>query len=225
MRKIFLIIVALQLVFFFQGCAALKYMDGSSEEEIALFKMDKKKMLKDLQKYKAENEMLEKQVNTLRKKYDQLQDESDAKISETMDQNELLKEQINELTAMNQEDSQDTEIPVEQVTTEMVIDEKPSDETPKMNEQLGKLKIKVLSGDGHLESAKMIAEKLNAIGCNVKRIDHAPRSNFINTTIYSSPEFQIEAKYLSTYLGSNAVHLPLTWSSVFDIIVVTGKKK
>jgi len=51
-------------------------------------------------------------------------------------------------------------------------------------EELSDLKIKVLSGTGDLSSAKEMAKELEESGYKIKAVDFAPRSNFINNTIY-----------------------------------------
>ncbi len=86
------------------------------------------------------------------------------------------------------------------------------------------LKLKVLSGDGDLNSAKRMAKKLGNMGYKIKLVDRAPRSNFLRNTVYFASGFQDEAKRLVSSLGNNTILKPLTWSSKFDIIVVTGKK-
>jgi|Deesub1362A_J573_1020465.scaffolds.fasta_scaffold00165_40 predicted RNase H-like nuclease (RuvC/YqgF family) len=84
-------------------------------------------------------------------------------------------------------------------------------------------KIKVLSGDGKLSSAKKMSKKLKKMGFNVVRIDYAPRSDFKRNVVFYSQNFQNAAKRIAEGLDKNTAIKPLTWFSVFDIIVVTGK--
>lgn len=85
------------------------------------------------------------------------------------------------------------------------------------------LKLKVLSGDGDLNSAKRMAKKLGNMGYKIRLIDRAPQSNFLRNTVYFALGFQDEAKRLVSSLGDNTILKPLSWFSIFDIIVVTGK--
>jgi predicted nuclease with TOPRIM domain len=85
------------------------------------------------------------------------------------------------------------------------------------------LKMKVLSGDGDLNSAKEMAQKLRTMGYEIELIHYAPQSNFLRNTVFSTPKFQNEAKRLVLDLGGNTIYKPLTWPSIFDIIVTTGK--
>ena len=88
---------------------------------------------------------------------------------------------------------------------------------------IGKLKIKVLSGDGNINSAKQMASRLKKMGYHVKRVDFAPKSTFWKNTLYFAKGSRKQAEALSRRLGGSTVIKPLSWSSIFDIIVVTGR--
>jgi hypothetical protein len=89
---------------------------------------------------------------------------------------------------------------------------------------LSKIKIKVLNGNAKRGSAKKMSGKLEAMGYVVKRIDDAPRKSFTKNTVFYADCCIEEAKELKRKLGGRTVTKPLTWHSIFDIIVVTGKK-
>jgi uncharacterized coiled-coil protein SlyX len=84
------------------------------------------------------------------------------------------------------------------------------------------LKIKVLSGNGNISSAKALSEKLTQLGYKIENIGMAPRSNFNANTIYFAKDYKKEAQQMAAQLGAGAVFKPLTWSSVFHMIVVAG---
>ena len=86
------------------------------------------------------------------------------------------------------------------------------------------LKIKVLSGDGNIASAKGLSKKLGKMGYQVKLIDKAPRSDFDTTIVYYGKDHRAAAETMAKRLGSGTATRPLTWSSDFDIIVVTGRQ-
>jgi outer membrane protein OmpA-like peptidoglycan-associated protein len=104
-----------------------------------------------------------------------------------------------------------------------VIETSSSSESNYLVEDMQKIKIKVLSGDGNLGSAKEMAKKLRNMGYKIEFIDHAPRSSFRQNTVFFTPKFQCEATRLVSSLGSNTIVTPLSWYSVFDLIIVTGK--
>lgn len=84
--------------------------------------------------------------------------------------------------------------------------------------------IKVLAGDGDIASARGLAKRLVGMGYRVKLVDQAPRSDFAVTTVYHGTDYRTAAETLAKRLGGGATARPMTWSSSFDIIVVTGGK-
>ena len=62
------------------------------------------------------------------------------------------------------------------------------------------------------------------MGYRVKLTDRAPRSDFEVTTVYYGTDYRASAETMAKRLGGGAVAKPLTWSSSFDIIVVTGRQ-
>ena len=85
------------------------------------------------------------------------------------------------------------------------------------------LKIKVLSGDGNIASARSLSKRLVKMGYRVKLIDKAPRSDFDTTIVFYGKDHHEAAEAMAKRLGSGTATRSLTWSSDFDIIVVTGR--
>jgi len=85
------------------------------------------------------------------------------------------------------------------------------------------IKIKVLSGDGNIASARDVSKKLGKMGYRVKLIDKAPRSDFDTTIVFYGKDHRTAAETMAKRLGNGTATRPLTWSSDFDIIVVTGR--
>jgi Tfp pilus assembly protein PilO len=95
-----------------------------------------------------------------------------------------------------------------------------------LEEQLAKLhvvRIKVLTGDGKLPSATKMAGVVKAMGYKVEKVDRAPTANFSGHTVFYAPDFRKDAGNIAKRLGGNAIARPLSWPSVFNIIVVAGK--
>ena len=92
---------------------------------------------------------------------------------------------------------------------------------PKDKQKIG---IKVLSGDGDINSARAMANELENLGYKVAHIEMALQPNFMQNTVYYAPNFQNEAKRLANSLADKPALKPLRLPSMFDIIVVTGKK-
>jgi chromosome segregation ATPase len=112
MSRGFIIILIMQLGFFIHGCAALEYIDGSSKEEIKKFKMAGYGMRNEMEKVRAENVNLQRQIdilNTLRKEKQRIIDENESKIAGMREENVLLNEKINNLIKENQRKREENE--------------------------------------------------------------------------------------------------------------------
>ena len=84
------------------------------------------------------------------------------------------------------------------------------------------LKIKVLGGKGKLVSARKMAAKVSALGYKVSAVDLASRNDFTAPTVYYAEGFRPQAQKLAKAIGHPAAAKPLTWSTVFHVIIVTG---
>ncbi len=82
--------------------------------------------------------------------------------------------------------------------------------------------IKVLSGNGEILSARVLAKRITDLGYRVSAVTYAPRSNFLQHTVYFAPPFKEDARRIALALGGAVVSKPLTWRSKFDLIVVAG---
>jgi len=99
------IILILQLGFFIHGCTTLEYIDGSSKEKLKTFKMPKYEMMNEMEKIRAENVNLQRQIdilNTLRKEKQNIIDENEGTNARIREENQLLNEQIRTLKSENQ---------------------------------------------------------------------------------------------------------------------------
>ena len=210
-----LIIFIVHLCFIFQGCATSEHLEGSSKEEAKEFKMTKEEMGNEVQRLKVENANLQRQIDTLREENQRIRDENENKIAEVKDENELLNEQINKLKEENKTIGDENQVLTEKLTKLQLQYE--------LEKDIGKLRVKVLCGDGDLSSAKEMAKKLKNMGYQIKLFGYAPRSNFFRNTVFFAPKFQKRGKHLAFSLGGNTISKPLSWSSIFDLIVVTGK--
>ena len=99
-------------------------------------------------------------------------------------------------------------------------EEKPAAGSQETTTDLKTLKVKVLSGDGKMSSAKQMVKTLVKLGYRIKFTGMAPRANFAANTIYFAPDYKNEANNMAIQLGGNTISKPLTWPSEFNIIVV-----
>jgi hypothetical protein len=84
------------------------------------------------------------------------------------------------------------------------------------------LKVKVLSGNGKLSTARDMSKKLEGMGYKVEDVGISPRADFKENVIYYAAGYQKEAERLAARLGNKTISKPLSWSSVFHIIVVAA---
>jgi len=80
----FIIVLIMQLGFFIHGCATLKHIDGNSNEELKKFKTSKYGMMHEIEKVKADNVNLQRQVdvlNILVKEKQRIIDEKESKVA------------------------------------------------------------------------------------------------------------------------------------------------
>lgn len=215
MFRAYLVILVLQLGFVFQGCAVLEYLDGSSKEETEKLKMSKDQMWNKMEKLKIENTKLQKQISVLIKENQEM--------ARKRDQNQLLNEQIKNLKEENQVIRDQNQALVRKLDGVQLKYKTLSSKSYDMGKDIRRIKIKVLSGDGNLNSAKEMAKKLRNMGYKIKLIDRAPRSSFLRNTVFFAPKFEYEARRLVSRLGGSTIVKPLNWYSIFDLIIVTGK--
>lgn len=215
MFRAYLIILIFHLGFIFQGCAVLEYLDGSQQEEVEALKMSKQQMLNEVERLKGENANLQRQIDTLQEENHRIINEPRNKIAELRGENKLLNEQISTLKEEKKRIEDENQVLTDKLTKLPLQYE--------LKKDIGKLRVKVLSGDGDLYSAKEMREKLKSRGYQIELIDYASSPNFSQNTVYFKSKFKDEATRLVMSLGGNAISKPISWFSIFDLIVVTGK--
>ena len=223
MSRSFFITLILCAGFILHGCGALEYVDGSSKDEIEKFKMSKDEMWNELKKARNENITLQKQVRALDKENQSVKGEHEKSMQALRAQNELLNGQLIELREENQTLADENRALLQKAAALPSEYRAPVSESYDLERCLRGLKIKVLSGDGDLGSAREMSKRLKEKGCDIESVHYASRSDFSQNTVYSKPECQDKAERLVSCLGGDTIYKPLTWPSEFDIIVVTGK--
>jgi hypothetical protein len=100
------------------------------------------------------------------------------------------------------------------------LEAKPVEVAEVVETDRGSLRIKVLSGDGDISTAKQAAKRLQGMGYSIERTDLAPTTNFSADKVFYAADLSAEAQTLAMEIGAGTIVRPLTWPSVFDIIVV-----
>ena len=89
------------------------------------------------------------------------------------------------------------------------------------SERRAPLTVKVLTGTGDIRGAKMLANALRSSGYNVAVVDYSASDIHQNTVFYATG-YRNEALNMSRIMGRETIVKPLTWNSIFKIIVVKG---
>jgi len=119
-------------------------------------------------------------------------------------------EMINEMDRMKAQLAKSREVAIEESTA------------AKKRADLKSLRIKVLSGDGKIESARQMAKRISSMGYEVGGVEMADNSDYPVIIVYFAPKYKKEAITLAAKLGKGTIVKPLYWKSVFNLIVVTG---
>jgi hypothetical protein len=214
MFKRYSLVFMLTIGLAFQGCAAPKPTvidsDIGSERENEIYK--------EIRIIKVDVERLHEQIDTFKESNQQPIIENEKEIARVIERNQLLNQEVNKLREDNETLKKKLlNIQIEVNTVAPV--------PPEAEKDIGTLKIKVLCGDGDLDYAVKMAEKLQTFGYKIPLIDKAPRSNFKVTTLYFKPNTKNEVKRLGSKLGIEHILKPLSWSSGYNIIVVTSKNE
>jgi len=92
---------------------------------------------------------------------------------------------------------------------------------PDAAREKSRVKIKVMASNGDLNTARATAQKLSACGYSGARMDLVAKK-YDGTRVYFADGFQDQAREIAAQLGGETVIVgPLTWKSIFHIIVVT----
>jgi len=195
------------------GCALFRTIDNSSPEDLRKFRASKDELWDRAKALENDKAACQKQLSDRQTEISLIQKGlSDQKDTATQTDRHLseLTQSINDLSA--------------QLMQPREVGHKASPPPQVTGQARQSLKIKVLYGDGKKVSAAGMAKKLRGLGYRVAKIDRAPRSDFRVHTIYYKPGSRPDAVSLAKKLGGGAVSRPLSWPSVFDMIIVTGRR-
>jgi hypothetical protein len=188
------------------GCTALDSSSRNTTEELQRSKASIAQLNEQIASVNKELTLLKSEVQKMK--------EAEAAAGETAALREKQaavtetgkKEQVKEVDVSKREEIKKS------------ADEKQSTEGKETS--LKNLKVKVLSGNGKLPTARQMSKRLITMGYRVEDIGTATRTDYTVNTIYFAPDYKTEAQRLAAQLGGKTIAKPLTWSSVFHIIVV-----
>ncbi len=210
LRRSLCLIVLLAFVTALAGCLVTQdtYVKKQDEsialaKNVAEFDQKNKELAARNESLQAENNDLKKQVAVK----DALLQKNTEEIAK---QEAKQAEMVNEMIRMN------TQL---EKSKEVAIEESPA---AKKQVDLKSLRIKVLSGDGEIDSARQMAKRISSMGYKVESVEMADHSDYPANTVYFAPKYKKEAKTLAVKLGRGTIVKQLYWKSAFNLIVVTG---
>ena len=202
-RRSLFLVALLALVTVLSGCLVTQSAYVQKEEEVNSLTKNNTELAARSEKLQAENSELKKQLAA---KDDLLQKRSE----EIARQDAKQAAMVNEVDRMKAQQAKSREPDIK--------------ETPAAGKSAGikSIRMKVLSGEGKIDSAKRMAKRLTAMGYKVETVGMAESTDYPANTVYFTAKYKKEAKALASRLGRDTIVKPLTWKSVFSIIVVTG---
>ena len=190
------------------GCTALDYFGRNTTEELQRSKASIAQLNEQMASVNKELTLLKSQVQEMKEAEDSsvAEETGVSKEKETAVSETGKKEQVKEVDISKRDEIKKS------------ADEKQAVEGKETS--LKDLKVKVLSGNGKLPTARQMSKRLIAMGYRVEDIGTATRTDYAVNTIYFASDYKTEAQRLAARLGGKTIAKPLTWSSVFHMIVV-----
>jgi TolA-binding protein len=211
-----LCIVTLILCLTTSGCLSSRYSDKTTGDEL----------LKSKASIDALNEQmaaLNKEIEALKNELQQIKEEQQKEKADTEEASPIGQTTVPEdrvIASVPEPEKKDKiqEIDIVKEETKKAPEEKSIVSQKEIT--LKALRMKVLSGNGKLSTARDMSTKVAKMGYKSEDIGLASRADYKATTIYYAPEYRMEAEKLAARLGGETISKIMTWPSVFHIILV-----
>jgi len=210
LRRSLCLIALLAFVTVLAGCLVSQDSYVKKEDEASTLGKTVAELDQKNKELATRNEKLQAENNDLMKQAAVKDDLLQKKSEEIAKQDAKQAEMVNEMDRMKAQLAKSREVAIE--------------ESPAAKKQAGlkSIRLKVLSGDGKIDSARQMAKRIASMGYKVENVGMADNSDYPTVTVYFAPKYNKEAKALAKKLGKETITKPLSWKSVFNIIVVTG---
>jgi len=182
------------------GCISPRYSDRSAREEL-------RKSKASIDQINEQMSALNKELEALKKELQQIKEVRQKEDSKAITEEGSPTDQeapVKEKQVAIKEKSEEVSVPApekKKLIQETDISKK--DETTKTPDK-----------------KPFIQKKLIEMGYKIEDIGIAARADFRENTIYFASDYQKEAEQLEARLGGDTVSRPLTWTSIYHIIVV-----
>lgn len=211
-----LCIVTLIFCLTISGCLSSKYSDRTAGDEV-------RKSKASIDALNEQMAALNKEIEALKKELQQLKEEKQTEKADTEEVSSIGHTATPEekvIASVPEPEKKDKIQEIDIVKEEI---KKAPEEKPVVSQKeitLKAFRMKVLSGNGKLSTARDMSTKISKMGYRIEDIGLASRADFKATTIYYAPEYRMEAEKLAARLGGETISKIMTWPSVFHIILV-----
>lgn len=205
-------LVVLCCLFSLSGCSLLRYIDGSSQEDIE--KAGNPLLWKKVENIEQQNQSLKETDISTANSISSLQ----GALSKVDNSVQQLKAQIQQVTDGSGAEAVELQKRLGKLEEDS---RKIQSELETMKTVAKKPAIKVLSGTSNRESAVKMVARLSKWGFTVEQIDMAPRNNFKKNVVFYAEPHQKTAENISSRIGGETIARPLTWNSRYGIIIVS----
>ena len=209
LRRSLCLIALLAFVTVLAGCLVSQDSYVKKEDEASTLGKTVAELDQKNKELATRNEKLQAENNDLMKQAAVKDDLLQKKSEEIAKQDAKQAEMVNEMDRMKAQLAKSREVAIEESPTAKQAG-------------LKSIRLKVLSGDGKIDSARQMAKRITSMGYKVENVGMADNSDYPTVTVYFAPKYNKEAKALAKKLGKETITKPLSWKSVFNIIVVTG---
>jgi len=228
-------VIFLFLISSLAGCGLMRYIDGSTQEEIE--QKGNPVLWKKTADLESQNQLRQAADVDLSNRINNLQG-SLSKVETSLKQMEVNVGQITAGLPM-----EETSGATPSASAKKGILAALRDDTTQVNERVKRLEengatlrenletiktavlpIKVLSGTGKRASARKMALRLSKLGYRVDRIDLASRKTYKQNVVFFRESYREAAAKLATRVGGGTVAKPMTWRSQYGIIVVSAMR-
>ena len=210
LRRSLCLIALLVFVTALAGCLVMQDTYVKKQDEANTLAKNVAELDQKNKEIAAQNERLQAE-NIELKKQDAVKDDLLQKKTE-----EIAKQDAKQAEMVNEMDRMKAQLAI---SREVTIEESPA---AKKQAGLKSLRIKVLSGDGKIDSARQMAKRISSMGYEVGGVEMADNSDYPVIIVYFAPKYKKEAKTLAAKLGKGTAVKPLYWKSAFNLVVVTG---
>jgi uncharacterized protein (DUF3084 family) len=210
LRRSLFLVALLTLLTALSGCLVTQSAYVQKEEELNALSKNAAELDKRNKDLAARSETLQAENSDLKKQLAMKDDLLQKRSEEIARQDAKQAAMVNEVERMKAQQAKSG-----------VADIKESPAAGKTS-GLKSIRLKVLSGEGKIDSAKRMAKRLTAMGYRVETVGMAESADYPANTVYFTAKYKKDAKTLASKLGKETIMKPLTWKSVFSIIVVTG---